>query len=105
MIYNSGHEISGINKKGKEFFKFNTNLAEVVTTMHVADSLIWTGGEYTYNIFNDGKDAGFYMCGDKINDLACAYITRDHVFDAGEGDLMIMIVESIKCLRFTWSEW
>ena len=40
------------------------------------------GGEYTFNIFNDGKDVGFYLCADKINDLCCAQVTRESFFDS-----------------------
>ena len=64
------------------FFKFNTNLTEIITAMFIDESLIWTGGEYTYNIFNEGKDNGFYMCGDKINDLCCAHVSRENAYDA-----------------------
>jgi hypothetical protein len=50
--------------------------------MSVDETYIWTGGEYTFNIFNEGRDHGFHMCGDRINSLAIAYVSRESAYDA-----------------------
>eukprot|EP00742_Colponemidia_sp_Colp-10_P003875 GILJ01004126.1.p1 GENE.GILJ01004126.1~~GILJ01004126.1.p1 ORF type:complete len:722 (+),score=149.58 GILJ01004126.1:87-2252(+) len=70
----AGQTIRGMTKKGKEFFKFQTNLTETINSMFVEDKLIWTGGEYIYNLFDDCKDAAFYMSSDKINDLIVEHV-------------------------------
>eukprot|EP00743_Colponemidia_sp_Colp-15_P004203 GILK01004535.1.p1 GENE.GILK01004535.1~~GILK01004535.1.p1 ORF type:complete len:722 (-),score=169.57 GILK01004535.1:175-2340(-) len=70
----AGQTIRGMTKKGKEFFKCQTNLTETINSMFVEDKLIWTGGEYIYNLFDDCKDAAFYMSSDKINDLIVEHV-------------------------------
>ena len=35
-------QIKGISKKGKEFFAFNSNLTETITSLFVEDLKIWT---------------------------------------------------------------
>ena len=38
----SGQQIRGMTRKGKEFFKVITNLTEVIKSMFVEDTKIWT---------------------------------------------------------------
>jgi len=54
-----------------------------------------SGCEYVYNVYDDGKDVGFYMCNDRINALAVATITRDGKFDAVLGcqDKMVRVIQ------------
>jgi len=69
VFYTSAQTIRGVNKKGKEFFKFNTDGTETLRGLCIEDTKIWTSGEYMYNFYVDTKDAGYYMAPDRINDL------------------------------------
>ena len=101
-------QIKGVSKKGKEFFSFNSNLTETITSLFVEELKIWTcalgyvppcacmhlvltnttcarwlaGGEYVYNLFDNGTDTHFFMSPDRINDLVCSHISRDTEYDA-----------------------
>lgn len=46
-----GQTVKAWSRKGREFLKFNTNLSEEITSMHVLNDDIWTGGEFIYNQF------------------------------------------------------
>ena len=37
-------QIRGLTKKGKEFYRFTTNLTEQLRTLHVCDSSVWVTG-------------------------------------------------------------
>jgi len=75
VFFSSGQQIKGITKKGREFFKFTTELSEKIRHMYVEDAKMWTTGDYIYNSFVDTKDTGFYMCKDRINDLILDRVT------------------------------
>ncbi|ETW03015.1 hypothetical protein H310_05450 [Aphanomyces invadans] len=65
----SGQQVVGYNKKGKEFFKFPTNLSETINRVHSYDSKLWLSTDYIYNQFENGVDKETVMCQDRINDL------------------------------------
>eukprot|EP00928_Gymnodinium_smaydae_P003120 TRINITY_DN11116_c0_g2_i1.p1 TRINITY_DN11116_c0_g2~~TRINITY_DN11116_c0_g2_i1.p1 ORF type:complete len:846 (+),score=208.93 TRINITY_DN11116_c0_g2_i1:168-2540(+) len=69
-----GQSIHGFTRKGKEFVKIKTNLTETIHHLFVDENIIWTGGEYIMNIYDQCKDSGFVMVKDRINDLTCAAI-------------------------------
>lgn len=69
IFFTSAQTIRGVNKKGKEFFRFNTDGTETLKGIHIEDTRIWTTGEYMFNYYVDTKDAGYYMSPDRINDL------------------------------------
>lgn len=95
IFVSAGQKITGLSKKGKEFFKFNTNLSETITTMVVEETKIWTGAEYVFNLFDNGKDSEFFMCPDRINDLTIDHITRESEYDAVLGcqDRRVRVVQ------------
>jgi Bardet-Biedl syndrome 7 protein len=66
-----GQSIHGFNRKGKEFVKIKTNLTETINHLFVDDNLIWTGGEFIMNLYQECVDFGFAMIKDRINDLTC----------------------------------
>lgn len=97
----NGQQIRGMTRKGKEFFKVITNLTEVIQNMYVEDTKIWTStwfwvavvsavavlvtatvgvlttaGELIYNLFENGKDVGFFMAPDVIYSFCVRRITR-----------------------------
>lgn len=63
-----GNVIKGMSKKGKEFFKFNTQLTEALSRVDVFDKNIWSAGEYVHNHFIEGREKAFYLAPDRIND-------------------------------------
>lgn len=67
-----GQSIHGFTRKGKEFVKIKTNLTETINHLFVDDNMIWTGGEFIMNIYDECKDFGFVMVKDRINDMTCA---------------------------------
>ena len=58
----------GFTKKGKQFYSFDTNLAETISSFHVIDNSIWLTGEYTFTQLVDHAEAQFYISPDVIND-------------------------------------
>lgn len=58
----------GFTKKGKQFYSFDTNLAESISSFHVIDNSIWLTGEYTFTQLVDHAEAQFYIAPDRIND-------------------------------------
>lgn len=74
--------IVGLTKKGKEFFKMTSTSTETIRSICIEDTRIWTGCEFIHNIYDNGKDSGFFAAQDAINDLYVGNITRDTDFDA-----------------------
>lgn len=99
VFVSTGQMIRGITKKGKEFFTFNTSLSETITCMKVEDSKIWTGAEFVFNVFDNGRDVEFFMAPDRINDLCIAHVTRAEEYDAVLGcqDRFVRIVQGSSC--------
>mmetsp|Transcript_26862 Transcript_26862/g.33595 ORF Transcript_26862/g.33595 Transcript_26862/m.33595 type:complete len:726 (-) Transcript_26862:330-2507(-) len=87
-----GTKLSGITKKGKEFFKLTSALTESINYIFVEDTRIWTGCEYIYNLYEDGQDVGFYMSHDRIN---CLYV--DNVISEAEMNPILGCQD--RCLR------
>eukprot|EP00164_Ancoracysta_twista_P005357 GFYU01007326.1.p1 GENE.GFYU01007326.1~~GFYU01007326.1.p1 ORF type:complete len:720 (+),score=217.69 GFYU01007326.1:110-2269(+) len=82
----SGNSIKALNKKGKEFFRFNVPLNEKIGSFFTEDNKLWIGGDYTYNHFVDCKDKNFYMANDRIFDMGCAPVTNP---SSGEYDVIL----------------
>eukprot|EP01012_Entosiphon_sulcatum_P007894 TRINITY_DN14132_c0_g1_i1.p1 TRINITY_DN14132_c0_g1~~TRINITY_DN14132_c0_g1_i1.p1 ORF type:complete len:738 (+),score=190.13 TRINITY_DN14132_c0_g1_i1:22-2214(+) len=91
----AGEAISGVNRKGKSFFRLETNLSETVNNMTIKTPFIWTAGDYVLNLFEEGKEAHFYMSPDKIHGILVDHIVSDKVFDAALAchDRMIRVVK------------
>ena len=74
LFASTGNVVKGVNKKGKEFFKFTTNLTEPIAKLHVDNVTIWAAGEYVTNQYVNCADASYYMANDKVNDMAVAAV-------------------------------
>lgn len=74
--------IVGVTKKGKEFFKLTSSLTETIQNIAVEDTRIWTGCEHIFNLFDNGKDAAYYVAKGQINDLVVSHLTMESDFDA-----------------------
>ena len=71
-------QVRGISRKGKEFFRFNTQLTEQIRRVDIFDKNIWTTGEFVSNHFIEGKDESLFVCPDRITDSE----VRSHGHDA-----------------------
>ena len=67
----SGQTITGFKKKGQSFFNFSTHLNEDINNLVIEDNTIWTACEYVVNVFEDCKDAHFFMANGALHD-ACS---------------------------------
>ncbi|KAL0592428.1 hypothetical protein ABG067_000536 [Albugo candida] len=61
--------VYGINKKGKEFYRFQSNLAESIVKIFAIDSNLCAATESIVSKYGGGSDNSAYMCPDKINDM------------------------------------
>lgn len=92
-----GQSIHGFTRKGKEFVKIKTNLTETINHLFVDENMIWTGGEYIMNIYDNCKDYGFVMVKDRINALTCAPLVK--------GEILASVVAcQDKCVRVFMGE-
>lgn len=83
IFASSGQTIRGINKKGKEFFRFDTNHTEVIKNLSVIGTELWSSGDFVlqnYQSTAEGiKDKFYYVSEDKMNDLLISNISGDMV--------------------------
>ena len=77
IFVSSGTTVRGINKKGKEFFKFSTNLTEPISDIHVDHTNIWATGKYVSNHYVDCADVHYFQSNDYIADVAHAAVVLD----------------------------
>lgn len=105
IFVSTGQQIRGISRKGKEFFKVNTNLAEAIRAMFVEESKLWTAGEVVYTLFDNGKDVGFYMAPDVIHSMCVQAITReteqDVVFGCRDNHVRVYITGPTASMELT----
>eukprot|EP00667_Euglena_gracilis_P004971 EG_transcript_5000 len=92
----SGEVISGVTRKGKSFYRLATFLSESINSMVVRTPLIWTTSEYVLNVFEDGKEAHFFMSPDKVNHLTVENVSSDTALDSivACNDRMVRVVRN-----------
>ncbi|KAJ0403733.1 hypothetical protein P43SY_003038 [Pythium insidiosum] len=78
----SGQNVYGFNKKGKEFFRFQSNLAESINRVHTYENKLWTATDFILNQYENGVDKCSFMCPDKINDMIVTSVANDQDFVA-----------------------
>ncbi|KAK1936715.1 Bardet-Biedl syndrome 7 protein [Phytophthora citrophthora] len=76
----TGQHVHGLNKKGKEFFKFQSNLAEPMRKIYAYDSQLWTTTDFTFNQYDNGADKHSYVSPDRINDALVVPINHEQDF-------------------------
>jgi Bardet-Biedl syndrome 7 protein len=52
IFYSGGTMIRGISKKGKEFWRLDSNLTETIKAFGVEESRLWTAGVYQFRFNN-----------------------------------------------------
>lgn len=78
----TGQSVQGFTKKGKEFFKFQSNLAEPISKIHTFDAKLWTATEFVLNQYENGTDKHSYMSPDRIHDSQLVTVNHDQDFFA-----------------------
>lgn len=76
----TGQHVHGFSKKGKEFFKFQSNLAEPLRKIHAYDSQLWTTTDFTFNQYDNGADKHSYVSPDRINDALVVPVNHEQDF-------------------------
>ncbi|GMF10644.1 unnamed protein product [Phytophthora lilii] len=96
----TGQHVHGLNKKGKEFFKFQSNLAEPMRKIHAYDSQLWTTTDFTFNQYDNGADKHSYVSPDRINDALVVPINHEQDFYGFLGcqDRYVRVVKDSKSL-------
>lgn len=56
-------------------------MTETIQNIATEDTRIWTGCEYIYNLYDNGKDAAYYISKGYINHLIVTHLTRENDFD------------------------
>ncbi|KAI6233568.1 hypothetical protein M3Y99_00892200 [Aphelenchoides fujianensis] len=67
----SGAQVRGFSKKGKQFLSFESNLAEVITSMYVYGVDMFLVGRNSLYHFHDCVEKSTYLCSDLITDVIC----------------------------------
>ncbi|MFH4976443.1 hypothetical protein AB6A40_003152 [Gnathostoma spinigerum] len=67
----AGNTVKGYSKKGKQFFSFETNMTEPVSTMYIYGVDMFLCGLHSFNHYHDCAEASYYLCNDNINDVLC----------------------------------
>lgn len=82
VFYSTSQTITGVSKKGKEFFRFDTTLSETITSSFSEETRLWLAASTDYGLFDNGTEMESYAAPDAIQDLAVANVTRDTEPDA-----------------------
>eukprot|EP00756_Hemistasia_phaeocysticola_P040760 Hpha_TRINITY_DN16881_c2_g18::TRINITY_DN16881_c2_g18_i1::g.149502::m.149502/K16749/BBS7; Bardet-Biedl syndrome 7 protein len=92
----SGDSVRAFTKKGREYFKVETNLAEAIQSMAVRTPWIWTAGDYVVACFEEGTEVAYLNTPDRVNDLVLESppASADKTVDAiiGCQDRMLRVV-------------
>lgn len=76
----TGQNVLGFTKKGKEFFKFQSNLADSINKVFTYDNRLWTATDYVCNLYENGADKHSYMSPDRINDMLVFTVNHEQDF-------------------------
>lgn len=67
----SGSNVRGIGKKGKQFFSFDTSMAETAKRMFIHGVDLILTGQKSVNHYHDCADANYVLCPGDITDVVC----------------------------------
>ncbi|CAJ0942700.1 unnamed protein product, partial [Mesorhabditis belari] len=69
VFVSSENTVRGISKKGKQFFNFETNMAEHAKKMYIYGVDLVLCGKKSYNHYHDCADANYVLCNEEIHDV------------------------------------
>ena len=81
IFYSYDQTVVGVNKKGKQFFQYSSNLTEEIKSLTVKDLTFFTAGDYVCNKIENNKDAQQYVSRDRINEMITSRISFAGVVD------------------------
>lgn len=61
-------QVQGLNKAGKEFFKFAAASTDALRCLAVAERQIWAISDHQLSCWLDGAESWVYTCPDRIAD-------------------------------------
>ncbi|KAK5980772.1 Bardet-Biedl syndrome 7 protein [Trichostrongylus colubriformis] len=67
----SGSNVRGIGKKGKQFFSFDTSMAETAKRMFIHGVDLLLTGQKSVNHYHDCADTNYVLCPGDILDVVC----------------------------------
>ncbi|WKX93230.1 hypothetical protein Q1695_010909 [Nippostrongylus brasiliensis] len=73
----SGSNVRGIGKKGKQFFSFDTSMAETAKRMFIYGVDLLLTGQKSVNHYHDCADANYVLCPGDILDVVCLMSSAD----------------------------
>ncbi|KAG2393054.1 hypothetical protein C9374_009631 [Naegleria lovaniensis] len=101
VFYSYGQVVKGVTKKGKEFYRLDSNISEDATRMVIRVPGLWMGGNYILYHYVDSVEKGFYMCPDRINTIIPYFDCKDAVNDQailGCQDRKLRVVCNTDCV-------
>jgi len=73
VFVSSGSTVTGLSRKGKEFFSLSTSSSDPLQTVVLDDTRLYGASEYRFAAFDgEGKDLASLTCSDKIGALTLA---------------------------------
>eukprot|EP01060_Flectonema_neradi_P019649 TRINITY_DN268_c2_g1_i1.p1 TRINITY_DN268_c2_g1~~TRINITY_DN268_c2_g1_i1.p1 ORF type:complete len:730 (+),score=132.00 TRINITY_DN268_c2_g1_i1:112-2301(+) len=78
----AGDCLRAFSRKGKEFFKVETNLTEPIGNIAVATPWVWTAGDYVVACFEEGNEVAYLNSPDHVNDLIMCAVKSDKKAEA-----------------------
>uniref|UniRef100_A0A9J2PPS3 Ciliary BBSome complex subunit 2 middle region domain-containing protein n=1 Tax=Ascaris lumbricoides TaxID=6252 RepID=A0A9J2PPS3_ASCLU len=91
--------VKGYSKKGKQFFAFETNMAEPVSSMYIYGVDMFLCGRLSFNHYHDCADANYYLCNDRINDVLCLPVVEGSWVGRGITPVLACDDKTIKVLQ------
>ncbi|CAI4226090.1 unnamed protein product [Auanema sp. JU1783] len=71
VFVSSDTNVRGLGKKGKQFFSFDTNMAEPIKSMFIYGVDLVLTGTKSFNHYHDCSDTNYYLSSEEINDVVC----------------------------------
>lgn len=97
VFVSQGQWVVGVRKKGDIFYRLESPYGEPIHHVVIDDLIIYTGCEYIFNLYNDNKDSGFYMCHDRINAMTVQKEYSPNNFDKRLRNVMLGCQD--RCVR------
>lgn len=99
VFISAGSQIIGFTKRGKEFFKLDSQHSEAISHLHVMGQELWSTGKHTLNCYMSTAsrivDKYYYMAEDTIAHMLVVEIVRG----SNIGQAVLAVQDKIKVLN------
>ncbi|VDK49346.1 unnamed protein product [Anisakis simplex] len=99
IFVSSENCVKGYSKKGKQFFSFETNMAEPISSMYIYGVDMFLCGRLSFNHYHDCADANYYLCNERINDVLCLPVVEGSWVGRGITAVLACDDKTIKVLN------